>query len=365
MRFLRPVAAHARGCHHRRRRLAFTASLLTTFVIPTSPSATATPSRPLASLASLAPSGRTNLTTPAAPATRAVPFVPVPLTSPAIDNYPAAILASLPHPDAPPPGADDWDCSPSPAHPRPVVLLHGTFANAFNAWNAVAPQLKADGYCVFALNYGAPRGAITKATAHIPDSAEELAAYVDRVLAVTGARQVDLVGHSQGGGVLPRWYLRFAGGADARDPARNKVRRLVGINPSNHGTTILGLGTLIQKFGLHHAVGALAGPAVPDQLIGSQVHTTLDRGGDTVPGVAYTTIVSRLDEVATPYYHQYLTPGPGASVHNITLQDVCPIDLAEHIGGPYDPITLQLVRNALDPSTATTPYCQLVLPIIS
>lgn len=78
---------------------------------------------------------------------------------------------------------------------------------------------------MYALDYGAngsPLNALgAKGTGRIEDSAKELARYVDRVLRTTGAHKVDLVGHSQGG-LMPRQYLKFEGGAE-------KVHRLVGL----------------------------------------------------------------------------------------------------------------------------------------
>jgi triacylglycerol esterase/lipase EstA (alpha/beta hydrolase family) len=58
--------------------------------------------------------------------------------------------------------------------------------------------------------------------------AAELATFVNSVLGATGAKKVDLVGHSQGG-MMPRYYIGFLGGA-------KYVHHLVGIAPSNHGT---------------------------------------------------------------------------------------------------------------------------------
>src|SRR3954447_10390028 len=142
-------------------------------------------------------------------------------------------------PDASPPGANDWSCKPSVAHPRPVVLVHGTFADMSDSWQALSPLLKDNGWCVFALNYGSYEGSGAigvYATGDIRDSAQELSAFVDEVLSATGASQVDLVGHSQGG-MMPPYYLGFPGGAE-------KVNALVGLSPSNHGTTLDGLFTL-------------------------------------------------------------------------------------------------------------------------
>src|SRR6478735_4898438 len=146
-------------------------------------------------------------------------------------------------PTASPPGANDWSCQPSAAHPRPVVLVHGTFADMSDSWQALSPLLKNNGYCVFALNYGsyAGSGAIgIYGVGEIRNSAQELSAFVDKVLAATGASQVDLVGHSQGG-MMPRYYLEFLGGAA-------KVGALVGIAPDNHGATLSGLTRLLPYF---------------------------------------------------------------------------------------------------------------------
>jgi triacylglycerol esterase/lipase EstA (alpha/beta hydrolase family) len=271
-----------------------------------------------------------------------------------------AALASAPDPDRSPAGADDFGCKPSAAHPYPVILVHGTFANAFDSWSGLAPVLKNAGYCVFALNYGESKPhALMKATAPVPDSAGQLAAYVDRVLAATGAPKVDLVGHSQGGGVMPEWYLRFKGGA-------TKVHQLVGINPSNHGTNASGLAPLLDAAldvaGRAGSPLGLDSPAAKDQTTGSPVLEKLYAKGDTEPGVTYTTIVTRTDLVVTPYTNQFLKAGPGATVHNILLQDRCPLDLTGHVGGVYDPNVNRLVLNALDPAHAEPVRCA-VMPV--
>ncbi|WP_236573287.1 lipase family alpha/beta hydrolase [Streptomyces sp. GS7] len=267
------------------------------------------------------------------------------------------MLASVPDPDRSPAGANDFTCRPSAAHPRPVILVHGTFENAFSNWSGLAPVLKHAGYCVFALNYGQTKPhALMKGTGPVPDSAKQLAAYVEKVLAATGARKVDLVGHSQGGGLMPQWYLRFNRGAA-------KVHRLVGINPSNHGTTVDGLAhvadAVLDVAGHTGKPLGLDVPAAEDQTVGSPVLRHLYAKGDTEPGVTYTNIVTKTDTLVTPYTNQFLTAVPGATVHNILLQDVCPLDLTGHFSGADDPNVHQLVLNALDPAHAAPVHCAL------
>src|SRR4051812_50154501 len=77
-------------------------------------------------------------------------------TLPVVYNFPAAVAASALQPGGSPLGANDPSCRPSAAHPRPVVLVNGTFANQIDSWNAISPLLKNNGYFVETLKYGGP-----------------------------------------------------------------------------------------------------------------------------------------------------------------------------------------------------------------
>jgi triacylglycerol lipase len=229
----------------------------------------------------------------------------------------------------PPPGANDFTCKPTATKPYPVVLLHGTFGNMFDSFQFISPGLKAQGYCVFALNYGGQPPASTAGiygTAEISGSARQLDAFVARVRSATGAAKVSLVGHSQGG-MMPRYYLKFLGGT-------GEVDDLVGLAPSNHGTT-----------------NPLAGPAgvfcraCTQQIAGSAFLRNLNAGDETPGAVSYTQVVTRYDEVVIPHTSGFLAPG--ANTTNVRLQDRCPADFTEHLGIIYDPVAFQWVSNAL------------------
>lgn len=225
-------------------------------------------------------------------------------------------------------GANDWGCRPSAAHPRPVVLVHGTFAPPSVNWAAMAPALKAGGYCVFALEYGIHLAGIP-ATGDIPASAAQLKTFVNGVLAATGAAKVDIVGHSQGG-MMPRYYIRYLGGA-------SKVGDLVALAPSNHGT----------KNPLTPVTGVLGCVACDQQYWGSGFLKHLNAGHETEPGVDYTVIETKFDEVVTPYTSAFLSGGSG-HVTNVTVQDKCPGRPVEHLLIAFDPASIGWVENALD-----------------
>ncbi|MGW0944719.1 esterase/lipase family protein [Streptomyces sp. NPDC002623] len=248
-------------------------------------------------------------------------------------------------------GWNDYNCKPSAAHPRPVVLVHGTFGNSIDNWLAFAPYLTVRGYCVFSVDYGQLPGVpLFNGLGPIDKSAEQLSAFVDKVLAATGAAEADLVGHSQGG-MMPRYYLKFLGGAA-------KVNALVGIAPDNHGTTLNGLANLLPYFPGAEDLLSTATPGLADQIAGSAFLTKLNAGGDTVPGVRYTVIATKYDEVVTPWRSQYLS---GSGVHNVLLQDLCPLDLSEHVAiGLLDRIAFHEAANALDPAHATATTCASV-----
>jgi triacylglycerol lipase len=228
----------------------------------------------------------------------------------------------------PPPGAN-VPCKPSAAHPRPVVLVHGTAESMFDNWQVMSPALKAAGYCVYAFNYGSYAGSGTVGVyglGEIAHSAGELKTYVDSVLSQTGATKVDLVGHSQGG-MMPRYYLKNLGGAKVVDD-------LVGLSPSNHGTSNPVAGP-----------AGVACPACAQQVTGSPFITALNAGDETPGSVSYTQVVTRYDEVVIPYTSGYLAAGPG--VTNITLQDTCPADTSDHLRTPYSVAAIAITKNAL------------------
>ena len=293
-------------------------------------------------------------------------FVPIPIAVLASLVLATSAAAQLPviyngvlgyahvSPTASPPGANDFACKPSAAHPRPVVLVHGTFADMADSWQALSPLLVNNGYCVFALNYGAANGSGALGIYGIADirqGAAELSTFVDSVLTATGATKVDLVGHSQGG-MMPRYYLKNLGGAA-------KVGTLVGLAPSNHGTTLNGLFTLGSYFpGANSFFGACV--ACEQQEAGSAFLTELNAGGETMAGVSYTVIESRFDEVVTPYTSAFLS---GAGVTNITLQNQCLLDGGEHLSMPYDHIADADVLTALDPAHPQHPLCTPIAPV--
>ncbi|MDO0931906.1 alpha/beta fold hydrolase [Streptomyces sp. DG2A-72] len=232
----------------------------------------------------------------------------------------------------------------------PVVLVHGTFGNSVDNWLGLglALYLKDRGYCVFSLDYGQLPGVpFFHGLGPVDKSAEQLKTFVDKVLTATGATETDLVGHAQGG-MMPRYYVKFLGGAA-------KVKALVGIAPSNYGTDLNGLTKLLPYFPGAEDLLTTATPALADQIAGSAFLAKLNAGGDTVPGVSYTVLATKYDEIVTPYRSQFLS---GSGVRNVLLQDLCPLDFSEHVSiGLFSRIAFHEVANALDPAHATPTTC--------
>ncbi|MFI9402820.1 esterase/lipase family protein [Nocardia sp. NPDC052316] len=275
---------------------------------------------------------------------------------PPMTSWLAAFGHGLMNPDVAPPGANDWNCKPTEAHPRPVVMLHGTWMNAYNGYAYMGQPIKDAGFCTFTFNYGRSNliqggglGSVlpgVMGTGYIQDSAKQLATFVDRVLAATGADEVDIMAHSQGG-AMANWYTKFEGGAD-------KVQNLITYGATHHGTSLVGIGALgraINNFGIDILgfIEIFVGHAGIQQTIGSDFVNKLNANGDTIPGVDYTIVGTRYDEITNPYDLTFLRPGPGASVQNITLQDGCEQDVSDHLTIMYSPRALSIALRALDP----------------
>lgn len=253
-----------------------------------------------------------------------------------------------------PPGANDFACKPGAEHPNPVVLVHAFGLNAASNWQYLSPRIKSAGYCVFALTYGqdpraeglpySPGGLIP-----IEQSAAQLASFVERVLKETGARRVDLVGHSLGT-VMPRYYLERLGG-------KEKVQRFVALAPAWRGSDVDGGALRRDLLGdngqpLDDLYAAFCGSCHQSQR-GSAFLNDLNADGEAVPGITHTNIVTRYDELVIPYTSGIMRDGGT----NLVLQDICPLDASEHALVAFDPVVARLVLRALDSRNAKRVGC--------
>ncbi|WP_228537566.1 alpha/beta fold hydrolase [Nocardia sp. XZ_19_231] len=287
-----------------------------------------------------------------------------PATAQAAPQYPVpyGLIPGIVHfvDRASPPGANDWNCRPSAEHPEPVVLVHGLTATMAANWTTIAPLLANNGYCVFALNYGldpaapAPLNLIPGTKSMRESSAQELAPFVDRVLAATGAQKVDLVGHSEGT-VMPRWYIKYLGGAA-------KVAKSVNLTPLNDGTRAGGQALIARALDLLGVWDDLQlrseafGFGASLQMTSGSDYLDAVNSGDAYPAdIDYTFIMTRWDQVVAPH-----TSGMGPiapNVTNIVVQDQCPLAIFEHAGAASDPVVAQHILNALDPANRVPVNC--------
>lgn len=292
----------------------------------------------------------------------------------------------------------------------PVILVHGTWSDSATEFGpTLLPALEAAGIQAFTYDYGRipwlpinlVRGADAGAEAPIQDSTLRLAQEISKVLAATGASQVNLIGASQGGLVIKN-YL-----AQATD---NAVANVVDINATNHGTTLNGPGklldpaivdeafapihsaitgvtqslsnalkltgplrvvqgpvalagataqvvagvaqeiakipvTVVQKI-VRVALSPVIGPAGIQQAVGSEFLNRLNSTPDTKSGVNYLVLGSKNDTVATPYRSTFLNAAPGSAVINIeehSLSGVKSTDVINHVDTP-PPVVDAIVR---------------------
>ncbi len=297
----------------------------------------------------------------------------------------AIAAASKDGPNVPPPGSN-VPCTPSAAHPDPVILVHGLAANQNDNWQTLSPYLADHGYCVFSLTYGnmtnlgQPLDEIGGLT-DMETSAHTLAEFVDWVLGATHAPKVDLVGHSEGG-TMPDYYLKFLGGSQ-------KVAHFVMLSGLLHGTTLFGVSDLYDlasQFGFSAQANALTSfcGSCTEFLMGSSFMKTLDApnpeatpteaatcpyDGAAVDGISYTSIATDYDELVRPVTSDFIDPrcanaGDGIGVDNILVQHQCPTDLSDHLAIASDKVAAQDVLNGLDPAQAQPVPCTLTLPVV-
>lgn len=217
---------------------------------------------------------------------------------------------------------NDPSCIPSPEHPRPVVIVHGTSASMWD-FNKFARRLRDSGYCPYGINYGKQlftAQAIVPSlygTADLDSSSAEVAAFIDDVLERTGAEKVDIVAHSQGA-LHAKNYIGQPGNS-------KKVDRVVTMGASLHGTTLNGFSEILDEFSraLPRLSAFFAGTATIQQLADSPNMSAANSSPDTAAGVTYTSLYSSGDTTVTPTSSSEFTAVPGAYVVNIDAETAC------------------------------------------
>jgi hypothetical protein len=154
-------------------------------------------------------------------------------------------------------------------------------------------------------------------------------------------RRIAVLGHSQGG-MSMRWALRFW------PDTRAMVDDLIGLAPSNHGTTVADVACQVS-----------CNPSRWQQRSISAFTKALNSRAETFAGISYTVAYTRLDEVVLPttgpHPSSALTTGAGR-IANVATQDVCPLNAADHLAiGTYDPVGYAIVMDALTHSGPAVP----------
>ncbi len=241
----------------------------------------------------------------------------------------------LTHGLADPPGINRDDCRPTAHRPVPVILVHGTGLNGGNSWATFGAALAAEGYCVWAPTVGAPPGpggapgSVGGVDSLTGASAPQLAAEIDRVRGLTGANEVDLVGHSQGAIIAS--YVTATARADA-------VRTVVtlGADPARSGD------------GPPEFVTDLLGVLSPDTARQDAEATLAWLGEEGVPfarGVRYVAVSSDYDEFTGPVVAPEVPDWVDLDV--VRLQDGCEVDRSGHLTVLASPRAVDLVIDAL------------------
>lgn len=254
-------------------------------------------------------------------------------------------------------GHNDFSCR-SKDNPNPVVLLHGLGATYYEDINILEAYLKAQDFCTFSLTYGEyDEFPFVGGLKPIKESAVEIAEFVKEVQSKTGAKKIDLVGHSEG--AFQTLYVTKFGGV------KGIIQRVFAIAPPTHGTTFLSLynvtdlspkltrplvTTILTKFGCSACANLLPnGDAVAE----------LTNGPIAQEGVSYTILTSKNDQLVVPTTTSFVYED---GVRNKYVQDFCPQDPVGHLGEAYDPNVMELVRNALKDDPAGPKVCVLGFP---
>lgn len=207
-----------------------------------------------------------------------------------------------------------------PIH-EPVLLVHGTFTNAWEHWSwNWEPALAAGGWDVCTVNL--PNRSLGDMQVQA-----EYVVYAIRTLEALSGGKVDVIGHSQGA-VHPRWAVKWW------PDVASVIDDLVMLAGPQHGTS-LGFA----------ASGAGCFASCWQMLPNSQYLNALNRDDETPGDLSYTSIYTATDELVQPQVPESTSALDGGT--NILVQDVCPGRPVEHAFLMADRAVHDLVMDAL------------------
>lgn len=252
---------------------------------------------------------------------------------------------------------NDFLCRSS-RHPNPVVVIHGAVSNLNDKDGAgsVEKYLHQQGFCVFALTYGAyPQFPSIGGLRAINESSQEIASFIRTVRQRTNAKKIDLVGHSEGAFQV-MYVPKFTGVSDLLD-------NLVAIAPPTRGCTaqVFSLLPSPLRQSIIKALGDIGVAGMADILVdGTAVRKLNDGNAIVQSGNNLTIIASRNDVFITPTNKSFVHED---GVKNYYVQDYCPFDPVGHLGECKDITVLSLMANALAGQPQKGIPCTIGFPV--
>lgn len=248
---------------------------------------------------------------------------------------------------------NDFDCR-STTHPNPVVLIHALFVNEDLDLNFLGGYLNSQGFCTFSQTYGAyPAFPLVGGIRAIEESSQEIADFILEVQQKTGARKVDLVGHSEGG-FQALYVPKF------REGIAPIVDKIVTMGSPTKGADLSNLfdlayvGGQLSRDAVEDILDTVGCPGCDDVAKGGDAPIKLNNGPIRQADNMILNLASRNDRIATPPSDSFI---PETGVVNKYVQDRCPLDFVGHVGLAVDTNVWHEVQHWLDPSFQLPAIC--------
>jgi hypothetical protein len=128
------------------------------------------------------------------------------------------------------------------------------------------------------------------------------------------------------------------------------VDNLIDLEAPNHGTIVVHM-TCDRGVCLNPICYVTCVPALWQQADNSNFTAALNSRQETFPGISYTNIYSRTSQFVQPNLDNGGSTslhGGGGQITNTATQDICPLNVADHLAYYYDPVAYALVIDALE-----------------